>query len=313
MSEAARTYDRERLVDLVNGDAQRFINFGFVSAASAEYQTKAIENTALRVEIYDMSSLINAFGIQASEILTLPDPALAESPGVLEIREAGVIGPGRLSFFRGRYYVKLIYQDTSIDATEERLERDTREHLPALARRLANSIPGSSDLPPQLDALPQLKRVRRSERYYPEHLLELDDLGAGVSSLYGDPGPRFELGLPLDLDESRARQIFTELESSLTATNAVEDLGDQALRGSLANEKRLVIARRGDRLVIAMCEEERSPRSSTLHAVITEALTPPADREQQRDPRPWMREGRQSPPLKAPRDVEPRASHTEAP
>ena len=286
MSRPAREIGRDQLADLVNGAAGDYLRFGFTAAAAAEYENDQVEESSIRIELYQLGSQLDAFGALAREITARDDPATAEAPGVLEIREAGLIGPGRLTFFRGPLLIRLYYQDASPTVTEESLDTATREHLPPLARELARALPGSSELPDELEQLPRTRQVRRSEQYHPQHLLGLEFLGRGISSLYGDPGPRLTLGVPLD---ANAEATFSTIEQRLTGVTAVEELGDQAARGRLDDDE-VWIARRGDTLAIATYPSaDRSPRSSVVTDVLTEALDPSEPTAEQADPRPWRR------------------------
>jgi hypothetical protein len=291
MSEPVEAFSSQRLEALVGDDAERYLANGFVEAASAEYRRPNTPELLLRIEIFQLGSRLGAFTALADQVATLDDPSQAEAPGVLELREAGHISPGNLIFFKGNYFVRLILQDLSPHVTEERLDRESREHLPPIAGVLAQAIPGSSDPPDELTPLPREGRVRRSERYYSNRLLELEALGAGVSALYGDPGPRFQLGIAAGLDEAGAQGAFDALAASLQGASPLNELGDQAVMGELADGRHAFVARRAEGLALALqLRGGARPNSRTVIAILGAAIDPNLEGgAEQPDDRPWLK------------------------
>lgn len=291
MTECAGSVPPDRLDQLVDGDAERYLSYGFVEATMAEYRAEQTPEITVRVELYEMRTDLGAFGLVAEQINARPDPAAAESPGVLELGGAALIGPGSLLFYKSRYVARFVLQSLSPGTTEESLDESTREHLPQMAGALARAIPGSSGLPAALDGLPRRGRVRRSERYHPSHLLDLAGPGPGVSALYGDPGPRCFVGVWLDLDEERAGAGFTTAAAGLEQVRPVAGLGDQAVRGSTATGLAVMIARRGARLAAALQRDHRrAPRPAAMEVALRAAIDPDSDEDPRpEDPRPWLR------------------------
>lgn len=298
MSREAELFGVDQLSSLVGDTAASYRNFGCIAAAATSYRSDSVPDAAIRIEIFDMGSQLNAFGYLADQISTLEDPALAEAPGVLEIREAGIIGTGRLVFFKDRFLVQLQYQDLSPDASEETLDSGSREHLPPIARHLARQIPGEVGLPEALDGLPRRRRVRRSERYYPEHLMGLPWLGAGISALYGDPGPRYLVGILLDLDGEANLRAYETTTSRLEQVEPIPDLGSAAARGRLGDDTIIIAVDEATVTVALLRANLAAPRMSHVVDSLDSVLNPRPEDTRPSDPRPWRRESRgaSSPP-----------------
>lgn len=280
----------DSLGELAGPGAEDLRRFGCVAAAAAVYRNDRRRDEALRVEIFEMRSPLDAFGVLAQRISASPDPTAIEAPGVLEIREAGVIGPGRLSFLDGPHLVDLVLQGPSPTAGDGEREDTAQEQLTAFARRLALSLPGESALPAELDLLPRERRVRRSERYDPDHLLGLQALGPGVSALYGDPGPRYSVGVSLGLDGPSAARARDALAAHLEESAEVAGLGAGALRGVLPGHGTLLVAVRDAVVAVALIDASRAPPDrGAVAATLAQALEPVAARPRAQDPRPWRR------------------------
>ena len=294
MIHEARVYDRETLAQLVDRGAARFLVQGFTQAAAARYRYSRSPQMSLRIEIFEMQSHFSSFGVLADQISDLADPALAESPGVIEIQEAGVIAPGELSFFRGSLFIKLVLNYQSASISESELDEATRAQLPKVARALVRSLPGPPGPPPELEALPRGGRVRRSELRHPRHLLGFDELGPGISGLFGDPGPRFHLGVAISTDEPNAEKALESVENTLESPIPVEEVGDRAFWGRTKTGRLLVASRLGKRLAIAFQQSEGSSPSTKRMTNAVEAAVDPSKRGENdpEEPRPWIKRGR---------------------
>jgi hypothetical protein len=277
------------LDELVGPGASAYRRYGCTAAAVAEYRRDGSSDSTLRLAIFEMRSRLDAFGVLAEQIASSEDPAAVESPGVLEIREAGVIGPGRVTFFDGPHLVDIVLEDVSSTAAEGSREENDEEQLAALARRLAVELPGESTLPAELTVLPRERRVRRSERYDPDHLMGLQALGPGVSALYGDPGPRYRVGVALGLEGPSAQRARDDLAALVEERTEVAGLGDGAMRGELRGRGTLLVAVQGATVAVALIEAGRPLPERVAAATLALALQPVATRPRAEDPRPWRR------------------------
>jgi hypothetical protein len=286
MVQPARSYGPHEAGELVPGSGERYRRHGLRAAAAAGYRSDQAQGL-LRVEIFELPSRLNAFGLLAEIINEMPDPAEAEAPGVLEIREAGLLSPGQLIFFRDRHLVRLVMHDVRADGPAQELELSSRETLPPLARHMAGTLPGQAGLPPELALLPRPRRVRRSERYHERHLLELETLGPGVSSHYGDPGPRFQLGVTFGHPEP----AWTALRRTLGQVSPLPELGDHALVETGDDGGLRFFAHNGRNLAVVLVPGGGAqPRRSLVLELLRLTLFPPPPPEVDPEdaPPPWL-------------------------
>ena len=153
MSTEPETYGPENLWEFMNGQAESYINYGFVRVDTAEYRTQDGARSVV-VEIYQMASPDEAFGIYAAE--RNPDDRQ------LDIGSGGYLGSNVLNFWQGDLYIKLTSFETG-NATDDALT--------TLAREIAQLSPAGSGGPETFSFFPQENRVQGSERFIPRNFL----------------------------------------------------------------------------------------------------------------------------------------------
>jgi hypothetical protein len=96
-----RIFTKENLYEHINGHAEYFITSGFESLLVGEYVKTGSEpdQPDAVVEIYDMAKGIQAFGVLVDEA--------GENPAAARVGTMGFKTPQGLSFYTGKYYVKI--------------------------------------------------------------------------------------------------------------------------------------------------------------------------------------------------------------
>jgi hypothetical protein len=141
-------YSAHNLYDYINGAADFFIGYGFVSLIGASYASEFATEDSITVDIYDLGEKLNAYGVfQARRNPELPS---------LEIGAASFGDDDYVCFYKDRYYVEIY----------PLIEHDRREgqHL-VMARKVEERIPGDSGPPGELSYFPEAGRNPGSEKY----------------------------------------------------------------------------------------------------------------------------------------------------
>jgi hypothetical protein len=142
------SYLPDTLYNYINGAADLFISYGFVSLTGGEYHHGSDKQGNVTVDIYDMGSTLNAFGVFQSK----RDPEIKS----LTIG-AGAFGTEKYIFFyRGRFYVEI--QAYVLSST-------TSDVVMKMAQHVDRSIGGDCTPPSELLYLPDDDRVVGSELY----------------------------------------------------------------------------------------------------------------------------------------------------
>jgi hypothetical protein len=174
LSEANQTYLPETLFEYINGAAESYLGYDFQRLVVGQYKRNDASD-ALTVEVYDMGSRRNAFGIYSTE--RYPESRF------LQIGVQGYIEEGALNFFSGSFYIKLMCYDCGAG---------TEQVLIQAARLIAAKIADPAGFPPLLAAFPRQNRVANSEKFILKNFLGMSFLEAGYTAQYRLGGVEFE-------------------------------------------------------------------------------------------------------------------------
>jgi len=174
LAEEPRVFQPENLYEHIDGAAESYIAYGFKELVVAQFQ-KAGAETSLGVEIYDMGSGTNAFGIFSAE--RFPENR------TVDVGLLGYIEGETLNYFAGTDYVKLLCYDGG-NETEVLLNR--------FARTIAEKIGDKGVLPAALSAFPKQGLIANSEKYIRKNVMGFEFLSNGYTASYAVDGREFE-------------------------------------------------------------------------------------------------------------------------
>jgi hypothetical protein len=163
-----RVYDADTLWEYIDGAAELFVEYDVQTCRTADL---ASEDLVVTVDIYDMGTPLNAFGIFSRE---RPEGG-APLP---EATEAVVSPPYQALLLKGGTYAK-------VNVVEGELTAATGG---ALLEAIARTLPGEAAYPSQLELLPQEGRVAGSEGYQTQGFLGLSELTHCLYAEYSDEG-----------------------------------------------------------------------------------------------------------------------------
>jgi hypothetical protein len=158
-----RTYEADNLFEYMDGNAEGYLIYGFVSMHGVT--CKSGDDSVL-IDISEMTDADAAYGIFASN----RDP----NKPVAVIGMGGQITPRRATFAKGKFYVELAANP----------DKDHTPALQAFVAELEKRIEGRSTPPEALGWFPSDGLV--SARLIPESVLGLRALKRGYVAQYGD-------------------------------------------------------------------------------------------------------------------------------
>ncbi len=141
-------YSPQNLYKYINGEADFYISYGFVSLVGANYSSGSESSDSITIDIYDMGEKLNAFGVFQSK--------RGRESSSLKIGAASFGADGYVVFYKDRYYVEIL-------SFVEGEQRKT-EHV-IMARKVAEKIQGGIAPPYELSYLSEFGRIEGSERY----------------------------------------------------------------------------------------------------------------------------------------------------
>ena len=144
-------FDADNLWEYINGQADFFIDYGFVGVDTAEFRNDRTGGSVV-LEIYRMGSPPEGFGIFAAE-RTREDRSI-------EIGSGAFLGPNVLGFWQEEHYVKV----TSFEEGPE-----IEELLILMAEGISSLLPNRGIILEPLLLFPKEGRVDASERFIPKN------------------------------------------------------------------------------------------------------------------------------------------------
>ena len=174
LAEAAQAYFPESLFERIDGAAESYLAYDFKELLAAEFGLKGGEAT-MTVEIYDMGTPLNAFGIFSAERFPENQP--------VDIGLLGYLDGEALNFAAGRYYVKLLGYG---------LGQQTATVLADFARRTAAAVKDPGALPSLFARFPRENMIPLSEKFINRNFLGFEFLGQGYQVSYRFDQQEFE-------------------------------------------------------------------------------------------------------------------------
>ncbi|HPW18056.1 MAG TPA: hypothetical protein PLP83_06710 [Candidatus Aminicenantes bacterium] len=166
LTEAVRSFFPDDLFEYIDGAAESYLGYDFRELAVADFE-RAGSDAALTVEIYDMGTALNAFGIFGSE----------RYPGneAVGVGELGYLEGEALNFLAGRFYVKMLAFG---------LGEGTGPFLLGAGKRIASGIEPAGGAPALVRAFPKEGLVARSEKYISRNFMGYGFLRDGYVASY---------------------------------------------------------------------------------------------------------------------------------
>ena len=226
-ADTVTVYSSSNLWERINGAADLFLNYGFQELFAADLHK---EDIGLALEIYDMGTPLNAFGIYNTE-----------APGKkkkLKIGTEAVLTPPSQGFLlKGRYYVKL-------DVFEGKMsEKDGEELLAAVDAVLA----GSNALPEEFSMLPKKNRVPGSYTYIKSGFQGLTELENCLSAEYKEnDNSLFKYFVIVSEIDDDSKNL---LQNIVNKWQSVEDSGNRVFYREIPYKGFIGVAVVGDRII----------------------------------------------------------------
>ena len=173
-SEAPRGFFPESLFEYIDGAAESYLSYDFRELLVVDLEKKGTEAT-LTLEIYDMGSPVNAFGIFGAE-------RYPENRAV-SIGELGYLEGESLNFMSGRFYVKMLGFG---------LGEETGSILAGVGAQVAAAVKEKGVLPALVLAFPKKDLVAQSEKYVKKNFMGYEFLRDGYVAAYKADGREME-------------------------------------------------------------------------------------------------------------------------
>ena len=188
LSEETETYRPESLFEYINGAAEIYLAYDFKQLIVAQYKMKG-EEANISVEIYDMGTTENAFGIYGAE--RYPEN------NFIPVGIQGYIEDESLNFLADRFYVKLLCFDCG-DQAADVLNRFSKDIVDRLEEVKA--------FPSLLSVFPNEGLVANSEKFSLKNFLGYSFFSNGFMANYSLDGQEFDCFVIRTADQGEAEE-----------------------------------------------------------------------------------------------------------
>lgn len=187
-------YTPQNLYEIIDGEAELYISYGFRELASLIYYRGSPEDTFFVVEIFDMGSPLNAFGLYSG--FRHPDYRFED------IGSEGFVSDYGIKFYKGRYLV---------DIRAGEFSETCRKAVWGAAREIAGRMDAPGGPPALTELLPARGQTPHTLRYIQREMLNQGFLPGGLEARYPVDGGEATGFVVVFDSSSAARRGFNEL------------------------------------------------------------------------------------------------------
>jgi hypothetical protein len=197
------TYTPENLYKYIDGEAELYLPYGFRKAATAMYVKPGSKDVGVVVNIFEMGSLLDAFGIYAN----YRSPTLEQ----IKVGTEGFLDESQLMFYQDRYFVQI--EASGAPSQDGLLFR-------SCAETISRNLPDEKEKPGELEFLKMPGTLPLTERYYAAGLLGHGFFGKGLTAEVIIGETRLKSLIILGSSEEAGRKVFTEYGKYLEKSGA---------------------------------------------------------------------------------------------
>jgi hypothetical protein len=226
-------YNVGNIYDKINGRSELHMAYGLVGMAFARVAPDSDDGAPVEVYLYDMGTVLGAFGAYSVERWAEGDP--------VEVGREGYRHRDDLNFWHGAYYVNVVGRENDAPAEEAQL---------ALAKALVDRLEDGGETLWGLDWLPGPNRVPHSVQYFMVDALSLDFLTDTFTAKYSWDGEEITVFVSRQRDEAQAEAVMGKLREyheRYSASVAMESAGElEYLVANIGGSFHDVAARSGE-------------------------------------------------------------------
>jgi len=200
-------YDPDNLYEYINGEAEHYNDYNFVEMVTASHSRVEDQYASFTIDIYDMGSPLNAFGIYSSH----RRPELTfESIG-----EEAIVSELNVMFYKGRFFVQV-----SAGSMEEIVTSAIRKQAEQLASRIEATAP-----PAELTLLPVEGQIPHTLEFLASGLLAQAAFRNAMEASFNLPSGICKAFIVLKEDEESSLAALNQFRESLVRQGQFTEQG----------------------------------------------------------------------------------------
>lgn len=143
-------YDRKNLFDYMDGGAELYLAYDFQRLAVQRYSSDSVKENSLTVEIYQMNSSPDAYGLFSFD----------QEGEMVQLGQKGVYGYGLLRFWKGRFLVRILGSQDNL-----------KEPILKFGLEIDQKIKTKGKPPELLSKIPKDNQVPNSDHFFHKQIL----------------------------------------------------------------------------------------------------------------------------------------------
>lgn len=195
---APEIYTPENLYEYINGEAEIYKRYDFVEMATASYVLKVDPAATFTLDIYDMGTALNAFGIYSS--YRRPELHFEEIGAEATVSELNI------RFYKGQYFVQ-VNAGSMVPIIREIIQR--------IARKISESLPAVQSIP-ELGLLLAEYQVEHSMRYIKNGFLGQESFKKIFEAQYKKNKNSWSAFIALFENDEKALDAFLQYEKNIS-------------------------------------------------------------------------------------------------
>lgn len=223
-------YTPENLYEYINGEAELYNSYTFREMVTASYVNSKDDMQTITVDIYDMGSPLDAFGIYSR----------FRRPGLdfADIGEEAIVSDYNTRFYVGKYFVQV--NSGSRDDEIQNLVR-------SLSRQLAAELP-ATDRPVELALLPLQGQLPHTLTFHTSGFMGLEAFANALAAQYAVSGDSMTVFIILCDEKETAKKALAAFEESVSQRGEVLST-EPGIYGELPYQGKVMAGLCGDALI----------------------------------------------------------------
>ncbi|MCF7805952.1 MAG: hypothetical protein K9N46_17080 [Candidatus Marinimicrobia bacterium] len=253
---APEFYESDNLFQYINGEAELYRDYGFQRVVTVPYIHVENPDLSFTIDIYDMGSRLNAFGIYSSH--RRPDHTLGD------IGEEAVISRTSVRFWQDRFFVRV---------QAGALEEEVAKIIKKAAAKISGNLP-SGEIPAELSLLPEETRTPHSMKYLRAGFMGQAAFGEVLQAEYTFPRDTCLGFVAWFSNEEQAEKALKSWEANLRDRGTIlQSLGEAPHRfiGEAPYQGK-ISAHRNGRYIFGAIDYQQETVSEKLVTMITNQL-----------------------------------------
>jgi hypothetical protein len=247
--EGPQTFTKKTLFERINGQADLFFKYGFQQSVFAVYQSKKSREDQIEVDVYDMGSVLHAFGV-FSRFRNEDRPGGFGLDSFLDDHSA--------LFYQGKYFVMLHAPESN------------QEILRQFSKLISSKISDPSPPPREIGCFPTNGLKPGSIQYFSEGLLGHQFLKRGFQGTYTEKTEvkdkvedkdetktgqkEFKLFLAIFQNSQKANQALRDFKEDLSkkgkaSSGSIFEFETWALKGEDPYQGKVMVVQKGSYLL----------------------------------------------------------------